>query len=85
MCEITLDRLRPYNACEVIGVEEHGEKRRLLELGFTPGAKLVWLFDAPCGEPTAYWVGGAVIALRRSEAARIAVSCEGESNEKKAQ
>ncbi len=46
---------------------------RLTDLGFYPGAITTPLFTAVCGEPTAYLVQNAVIALRRSEAEKIYV------------
>lgn len=48
-----------------------GLRRRLMDLGLTPGASVVCLFAAPSGNPRAYRVCGAVIALRSSEAALI--------------
>lgn len=46
-------------------------RRRLLDLGFTPGAVVTCLFSAPSGDPRAYMVRGSVIALRREDAARM--------------
>ena len=40
-------------------------RRRLLDLGFTQGAQSPW------GDPRAYWVRGAVVALRNADAAQI--------------
>ena len=44
--------------------------RRLLDIGFTEGTRVQCLYAAPSGEPRAYLVRGAVIALRREDAAR---------------
>lgn len=49
-------------------------KRRLIDLGVFPGARLEPLFRAVCGDPTAYLIQNAVIALRRSDAEKIVVS-----------
>ena len=46
-------------------------RRRLLDLGFTPGAEVACLFAAPSGDPRAYMVRGSVIALRRGDAENI--------------
>lgn len=52
-----------------------GEVRtRLLDLGFTPGATVTYLFAAPSGDPRAYMVRGSVIALRREDAARMTLT-----------
>ena len=48
-------------------------RRRLLELGFVPGAPVAALQAAPWGDPVAYGVCGAVIALRRADARQIQV------------
>ena len=45
--------------------------RRLLDIGFTEGTRVQCLYAAPSREPRAYLVRGAVIALRREDAARV--------------
>ena len=45
--------------------------RRLLDIGFTEGTRVQCLYAAPSGEPRAYLVRDAVIALRREDAARV--------------
>ena len=58
----------------VVGVSGNGAmSRRLLDVGFTPGAAVTCLFQAPCGDPRAYLVRGAVIALRREDARAVQV------------
>ncbi len=49
-------------------------RRRLLDLGFVLGADVRPVRRSPLGDPTAYEVMGAVVALRRTEAACIGVS-----------
>ena len=49
-------------------------RRRLLDLGFTPGARVTCLFTAPSGSPRAYMIRGSVIALRRSDADYVHLS-----------
>lgn len=46
---------------------------RLIELGFFPGAKIRPLFTAISGDPCAYSVQRAVIALRKDESDKITV------------
>ena len=48
-------------------------RRRLLELGFVPGGQVVAVQESPWGDPVAYAVCGAVIALRRDDARQIAI------------
>lgn len=49
-------------------------RRRLLDLGFTLGAEIQCLYRSPFGDPTAYFIRGAVIALRQEDAKQIIVS-----------
>ena len=48
-----------------------GIGRRLMDLGFTPGAEIACLLNAPGGSMRAYSVRGTVIALRRREARQV--------------
>jgi len=47
---------------------------RLMDLGFYPGAKVRRLFSAVLGDPCAFSVQSAVIALRKTETERIFIS-----------
>jgi ferrous iron transport protein A len=47
--------------------------RRLLDLGFTPGEEVSVTHCAPLGDPLVIRVRGALLALRRREAAWILV------------
>lgn len=49
------------------------ERRRLLDLGLLPGTLVEARMASPSGDPVAYRVRGAVIALRRSQADQIQV------------
>ncbi len=46
---------------------------RLAELGFIAGTRIECVAKAPLGDPIAYLVRGAVIALRRSDARELCV------------
>ncbi len=48
-----------------------GERRRFLDLGILPGTLVEAAFSSPSGNPTAYRVRGALIALRREQANHI--------------
>lgn len=50
------------------------ERRRLLDLGFVPGTKVLAEMKSPGGDPTAYRVRGTLIALRQEQAALIQIS-----------
>jgi Fe2+ transport system protein FeoA len=47
------------------------EARRLMELGFLPGARITAGFAAPGGDPRVFQVDGSEIALRRETARRL--------------
>ncbi len=48
-----------------------GIGRRLMDLGFTPGAETACLLAAPGNGMRAYLIRGTVIALRRKEARQV--------------
>ena len=52
---------------EMVGVM----RRRLLDLGFVPGAIVEVAMKSPLGDPVAYRVSQTSIALRKEEAQRI--------------
>jgi DtxR family Mn-dependent transcriptional regulator/ferrous iron transport protein A len=58
----------------VVAVNLQGpERRRLLDLGLLPGAKVQPELRSPLRDPTAYLVLGSLIALRRHQARAIDV------------
>lgn len=54
-----------------------GIRRRFLDIGLVSGTKVTCLMKSPCGDPTAYLIRGAVIAIRCKDAADILVIREG--------
>ena len=69
---LNLLSLAPGQHAGVEGLEfDGGMRRKLLDLGFTPGAQVTCLFSAPSGDPRAYLVRDTVVALRRSDARHI--------------
>ena len=48
-------------------------RRRMLDLGFLPGAIVETLQKSPAGDPIAYLIRGTVIALRSGDAENILV------------
>lgn len=49
------------------------DARRLMELGFLPGAKVTAGLSAPGGDPRVFQVDGSEIALRRETARKLKV------------
>ncbi len=50
---------------------------RLRDIGLVDGTVLTCLGKSPLGDPTAYLVRGAVIALRKKDASKVLVESEG--------
>jgi Fe2+ transport system protein FeoA len=48
-------------------------RRRLLDLGLTPGTTVTAELNSLFGDPAAYRVRGALIALRRDQAAQVLI------------
>lgn len=70
-----LSQLREGESCTVESLEISGAMRyRLSELGFIGGSDVTCLQNNFSGNMTAYFVRGAVIALRRSETSRIKIA-----------
>lgn len=71
-----LSDLQPGERAEIAGLSPliRGLARdRLLNLGFVPGTAIEIAMVAPSGDPVAYRVRGAVIALRRAQAERVLI------------
>ena len=70
----SLWQLAPGHRAWVGELSAQGELRRQLrDLGFVPGAQVECLGKSPLGDPAAYRVRGAVVALRRRDAQLIAL------------
>lgn len=71
---LTLDRLAVGRSAAVTALSApEDQRRRLLDLGFVPGGSVTAVQESPWGDPVAYAVCGAVIALRRADAHRIGI------------
>ncbi len=69
-----LSRLPPGCRATIVDIRGRGpEKDRLIDLGFTPPLEVKALFRSPSGNPAAYEVMGAVLALRAEDASKIIV------------
>lgn len=67
-----LGSLREGETARVERITSEGSMgRRLLDLGLTEGARVTCVQKAPSGDPAAYRIRGAVVALRRADADRV--------------
>ena len=72
--EISLDRLRDGEAGVVERLELEGPtKRRLIEMGITPGTRVRVLKRAPLGDPIEIFLRRYSLTLRAEDARRIIV------------
>lgn len=78
--ELTGEKLSSLNLGEegyVVGISRASygpERRRLMDLGIIPGTVIKAEFRSPSGDPTAYCIRGATIALRQEQADLINIS-----------
>lgn len=72
----SLTKLKPGQSAQVIGLSPRirgVERRRLMDLGLLPGTTIEVEMEAVSGNPIAYRIRGAVIALRKNQAEGIKV------------
>ncbi len=61
-------------SAKITGILTIGKnRRRLLDLGLIPGSIVTVIRHSPSGNPTAYLIKGALIALRNEDASQIIV------------
>lgn len=72
--EMTMDRLLPGQRAEIQRLATQGAmRRRLLDIGLIPGTKIQCVGRSPMGDPSAFLIRGAVIAIRRKDCSSIMV------------
>jgi DtxR family Mn-dependent transcriptional regulator len=74
----SLADLEPGESGQVLGISpvcQGPQRRRLLDLGVVPGTEIRAEFASAAGDPVAYRIRGALIALRRDQAALIQIVC----------
>ena len=71
----TLGQLKPGESGVVLrsGSEDQRVKRRLVDMGITPGTEVTVRKVAPMGDPIELFLRGYVLTLRREDAAKIEV------------
>ncbi|MCM1578825.1 MAG: ferrous iron transport protein A [Ruminococcus sp.] len=70
----TLSSLREGQRARVTRLDIEGSmRRRLMDMGLTPGTSVICLHRSPAGDPIAYFIRGAVIALRKEDTSRILI------------
>ena len=70
----SLNYLPEGTKCKVFSILSTGnDRRRMLDLGIINNTNIEVLQKSPYGDPTAYFIRGAVIALRDEDAKKIIV------------
>ena len=73
----TLSSLKCGSGAVVTALNTEGAmRRRLMDMGFTPGSAVRALFRSCSGEPVAYLIHDTVIALRKEDAQSVLVEVE---------
>ncbi|MCK4222255.1 MAG: FeoA domain-containing protein, partial [Dehalococcoidia bacterium] len=71
---VQLDELPVGSRVRVVEIEGSGKnQRRMLDMGFVPGAEVTVIRKAPLGDPIEYRVKGTAVALRQKDANSILV------------
>lgn len=71
---MTLNDLKPGESAIVISLGEKGPmRRRLMDMGLTPGTKVNVVKMAPLGDPIEINIRGYELSVRKSEAGQIEV------------
>ncbi len=77
MSDCTLNMLDPGEYARVYTLFSKGSmRRRLQDIGLIEGTRVECVYKSPMGDPTAYCIRGAVIALRSDDAKDILVIWE---------
>lgn len=73
--QLSLTDIPLRSPCQVHNLEAKGlTRRRLLDLGLVPGTIVTKLRKSPIGDPSAFSIRGATIALRKEEGKCVIVS-----------
>ncbi|PAB58644.1 FeoA family protein [Anaeromicrobium sediminis] len=73
--EVKLSNLKVGDKCKVVSLLCVGlTRRRMLDLGLIPGSYVEVIRKSPLGDPIAYNIRGATIALRKEESSQILVN-----------
>ncbi|MBQ9931132.1 MAG: ferrous iron transport protein A [Firmicutes bacterium] len=71
---VFLNELRRGQAARVLGLSVSGPvRRRLQDMGLTEGTLIFCVQESPLGDPRAFRIRGAVVALRGEDAAKVLV------------
>lgn len=71
----SLNSINPGEYAKVGQILSRGSmRRRLLDIGLTPGTRVECVGKSPAGDPKAFLIRGAVIAIRSEDCAEILIN-----------
>ena len=77
---MNLSEIKTGESCIIVKVHGHGSfRKRLIEMGFIAGKKVLVILNAPLKDPIEYEILGYRLSLRREEAGQIEVVSETEA------
>lgn len=72
---VYLGEAKVLSTVRVVNIKAEGDlRRRFLDLGIIEGTEIEVLYQSPFGDPKAYLIRGAVIAIREQEGKKIIVT-----------
>lgn len=74
MSKNTLNSLALGESARVLSTEQCRIKDRLFDVGLIPGATVKCMLKSPLGDPTAYLIEGALIAIRAEDSSCIEIA-----------
>ena len=75
--EVSLRTVKPGNKCIVRSIQGEGAiRRRLFDMGITPGADIYVRKVAPLGDPVELTIRGYELSLRKQEADAVMVEIQ---------
>ncbi len=70
----TLDTLAIGKTAHIVKLKAKGQqRRRMLDLGMTQQTVIEAVQKSPCGDPTAYFIKGSLVALRNEDAKTVLI------------
>lgn len=72
---MTLKELKPGASARIEDIQGQGSmKRRMIDMGLTPGVRITMVRAAPLGDPVVLRVRGYELTLRKKDAEQIIIS-----------
>ena len=77
MRQFTLCDMKTATYARVVRLDTKGDlRRRFMDIGLVEGTPVECLRKSPAGDPKAYLIRGAVIAIRKEDAATVMVEAD---------